>query len=292
VQKISKVIMPVAGLGTRSLPASKNVPKEMLPIFNKPVIQYVVEEALEAQLSDVIFVTGRSKTILEDHFDSHLPLEASLERAGKTELLKTIKDVAAMINIITVRQKQQLGLGHAVLCAEKLIHDEAFGVMVGDDIIVGEPSGMKQLIDIAQRENVSVIGVIEVDPKHVNKYGIVAGNTRSDGIIEITDMVEKPAIGSAPSNMAIIGRYVLTPEIFEHLHKTKPGHGGEIQLTDALKSFSLEHRMLAVPIKGTRFDAGNWVDYLTANLYFGLKDDTNKAELLKRVKDLLQEFSA
>lgn len=283
--------MPVAGLGTRSLPVSKNIPKEMLSILNKPVIQYVVEEAIEAGLSDVIFVTGRDKTAIEDHFDYNYPLEATLERAGKTELLQKVKNVAEMINVITVRQKQQLGLGHAVLCAEKIIHDEFFGIMVGDDIILGDPSGMKQLVDIAQKENVPVIGVLEVEPQFVNKYGIIAGNTRADGLIEITDMVEKPTIGTAPSCMAIIGRYVLTPEIFSYLHKTKAGHGGEIQLTDALKNFALDHKMLAVPVKGIRFDAGDWVDYLTANLFFGLKDKNMKPELLKRMKNLLKEFS-
>lgn len=288
---MSKVIMPVAGLGTRSLPVSKNIPKEMLSILNKPVIQYVVEEALEAGLSDVIFVTGREKTAIEDHFDYNLPLEATLERAGKMDLLQKVKHVAKMINIITVRQKQQLGLGHAVLCAEKIIHDEFFGVMVGDDIILGEPSGMKQLVDIAEKENVPVIGVLEVEPQFVNKYGIIAGNKRIDGLIEITDMVEKPPLGTAPSCMAIIGRYVLTPEIFKYLHNTKAGHGGEIQLTDALKSYALEHKMLAVPVKGIRFDAGDWVDYLTANLFFGLKDEKIKPELLKRMQNLLKEFS-
>ena len=291
MKTISKVIMPVAGLGTRSLPVSKNIPKEMLSILNKPVIQYVVEEALEAALCDVIFVTGREKTAIEDHFDYNLPLEKILENAGKTELLQTVKNVAEMINVITVRQKKQLGLGHAVLCAEKIIHDEFFGVMVGDDIILGEPSGMKQLIDIAQKENAPVIGVLEVEPENVNKYGIVAGNKRADGIIEITDMVEKPAIGSAPSNMAIIGRYVLPPEIFKYLHKTTAGHGGEIQLTDALRDYARDHKMLAVPIKGIRFDAGDWVDYLTANVFFGLKDARIKPVLIKRIQKLLQEFS-
>ena len=293
MQKITKVIMPVAGLGTRSLPASKNIPKEMLPVFNKPIIQYVVEEALEAELSNVVFVTGREKTVLEDHFDHHFPLEETLERAGKKALLGEVINAANMINLITVRQKERLGLGHAVLCAETIIHDnEAFGVMVGDDLILGEPSGMKQLIDVAQRENMPVIGVLEVAPEHVNKYGIVAGNTREDGIIEITDMVEKPAIGTAPSCMAIIGRYVLTSEIFKYLHDTKPGHGGEIQLTDALKAYALEHKMLAVPIKGIRFDAGDWVDYLTANLFFALKDTKIQPELLKRMEKLLQDYSA
>lgn len=295
MNKISKVVMPVAGLGTRSLPASKNIPKEMLSVFNKPVIQYVVEEALEASLSDVVFITGRDKTALEDHFDHNLLLESTLEKSGKLELLEKVRRTAQLVNIITVRQKQQLGLGHAVLCAEKIVHkEESFGVMVGDDIFVGhtpnEVGGMKQLIDVAQKENVPAIGVLEVDPAQVNKYGIISGNTRQDGLIEITDMVEKPALDKAPSTMAIIGRYVLTADIFQYLHKTKPGHGGEIQLTDALKAYALEHKMLAVPIKGRRFDAGNWIDYFMANLYFGIQDNNLQADILKGMKALLVEF--
>lgn len=287
--------MPVAGLGTRSLPASKNIPKEMLSIFNKPVIQYVVEEALEASLSDVVFITGRDKTAIEDHFDHNLLLESILEKSGKIKLLEKVRKTAELVNIMTVRQKQQLGLGHAVLCAEKVIHpDESFGVMVGDDIIVGQTpeewGGMRQLIEVAHKEKVPVIGVLEVDPKQVNKYGIIAGKTRHDGLIEISDMVEKPVIGAAPSNMAIIGRYVLSADIFDYLHKTKPGHGGEIQLTDALKAYALDHKMLAVPIKGRRFDAGNWIDYFMANLYFGILDNNLESEILTGMKELLKEF--
>ncbi len=284
---ISKVIMPVAGLGTRSLPASKTIPKEMLPIFDKPIIHYIVEEALEANLKDVVFITSKNKTSLEDYFDDDFQLEMNLEQKGKIDLLTKVKQVAQMIEITTVRQKQQLGLGHAVLCAEKFIHDEAFGVMVGDDIFVSEVSGMKQLIDIAKQEKMPVIGVMEVAPDQVNRYGIIDGIKRSDGLYEINNMVEKPAIDKAPSNLAIIGRYVLTPEIFHYLHNTQKGYGGEIQLTDAMQSYLKKHKMLAVPIKGVRYDAGDWVDFFAAGIYFALKDEKIKPALVEKIKNLI-----
>ncbi len=291
MQNIKKVVIPVAGHGTRSLPASKNVPKEMLPIYNKPVIQYVVEEAVQAGIHDVVFVTSKEKTALEDYFDHHLPLEDVLERTGKNELLKTVRDLVEMVTVMSVRQKRQLGFGHAVLCAKSIVQNEPFAVMVGDDIILGEDCGLKQLIEIAQKENKPVIGVMEVDPSMVYKYGIVAGNTRSDGIIEITDMVEKPSVENAPSNMAIIGRYVLPPEIFTYLEKGKPGHGGEIQLTDALNALAKDRGMLAVPVKGRRFDAGDLLDFLSVNVYFALQDPKMKNAMQNRLQALLNEFS-
>lgn len=290
MKNIRKVVIPVAGHGTRSLPASKNVPKEMLPIYNKPVIHYVVDEAVNAGVENVIFVTSKEKTALEDYFDHHYALEDVLERTGKKELLKTVQELAHYVNVISVRQKCQLGFGHAVLTAKTVVGNEPFAVMVGDDILLGKDCGLKELIDVAEKENKPVIGVMEVDPSMVCKYGIVAGSKRPDGIIEITDMVEKPKVGEAPSNMAIIGRYVLPPEIFNYLEKAKPGHGGEIQLTDALNLLAKERGMLAVPVKGRRFDAGDLLDFLSVNMYFALHDGNMKDAMKKRLQSLLQEF--
>ncbi len=290
MKNIRKVVIPVAGHGTRSLPASKNVPKEMLPIYNKPVIHYVVDEAVNAGIENVVFVTSKEKTALEDYFDHHYALEDVLERTGKKELLKTVQELAHYVNVISVRQKCQLGFGHAVLTAKPVVGNEPFGVMVGDDILLGKDCGLKELIDVAEKENKPVIGIMEVDPSMVCKYGIVAGNKRPDGIIEVTDMVEKPKVGEAPSNMAIIGRYVLPPEIFDYLENAKPGHGGEIQLTDALNLLAKERGMLAVPVKGRRFDAGDLLDFLSVNMYFALHDGNMKDAMKKRLQSLLQEF--
>ncbi|MCH5278011.1 MAG: UTP--glucose-1-phosphate uridylyltransferase GalU [Desulfovibrionaceae bacterium] len=288
---IRKVVIPVAGWGTRSLPASKNIPKEMLPIYNKPVIQYVVEEAMVSGIQDVIFVTNRDKSVIEDHFDYNLQLEGVLERAGKKALLEKVRFVAEMVNIMAVRQKKQLGLGHAVLCAEHLVAGEPFAIMVGDDLIFGDVPGIRQLMMVAQTENKPVIGVMEVPPDKVSKYGIVAGRERGDGVYEITDMVEKPAVGEAPSNLAIIGRYVLTPDIFDHIRAVPPGHGGEIQLTDAMRSLARERGMLAIRMQGERFDAGDWVDYLIANIHFGLEDDDLQLNLLARLQAELADYA-
>lgn len=290
MKNIRKVVIPVAGHGTRSLPASKNVPKEMLPIYNKPVIHYVVDEAVNAGIENVVFITSKEKTALEDYFDHHYALEDVLERTGKKELLKTVQELAHYVNVISVRQKCRLGFGHAVLTAKPVVGNEPFGVMVGDDILLGKDCGLKELIDVAEKENKPVIGIMEVDPSMVCKYGIVAGNKRPDGIIEITDMVEKPKVGEAPSNMAIIGRYVLPPEIFDYLENAKPGHGGEIQLTDALNLLAKERGMLAVPVKGRRFDAGDLLDFLSVNMYFALHDGNMKDAMKKRLQSLLQEF--
>ena len=287
--KIRKVVIPVAGWGTRSLPASKNIPKEMLPLYNKPIIQYVVEEAVHGGIRDVIFVTSRGKSVIEDHFDYNPQLESVLERGGKTRLLHLAREVAEMVNVMSVRQKVQLGLGHAVLCARAFAGNEPFAAMVGDDLILGEDAGLPQLIRIAEQEKKSVVGVMEVPADKVNRYGIVAGREIEPGLYDIADMVEKPEVGKAPSRLAIVGRYVLTPKIFDYLEKAKPGHGGEIQLTDALFALCKEEGMLAVKMNGIRFDAGDWVDYLAANVYFGLKDNALSQDLRTRLRSLLDE---
>ena len=279
MRSIRKVVIPVAGWGTRSLPASKNIPKEMLPIYNKPVIQYVVEEAQQSKIEDVIFVTNRDKSVIEDHFDYNLQLEAVLERAGKLDKLEEVRRVAEMVNIMSVRQKKQLGLGHAVLCARGLVGDEPFAVMVGDDLMFSGKPGIGQLIDVALSENMPVIGVMEVPWEKVSRYGIIAGEEVSPGVFRVSDMVEKPARHEAPSRLAIVGRYVLTPDVFEHLRQVKPGIGGEIQLTDALRSLAHERGMMAVRMEGTRFDAGDWAEFLTANIYFAMQDEKLHTEL-------------
>ncbi len=284
---IRKVVIPVAGWGTRSLPASKNIPKEMLPVYNKPVVQYVVEEAMRGGVEDVIFVTNRDKGVIEDHFDYNLQLEGVLERAGKLDMLKAVRGVAEMVNIMSVRQKKQLGLGHAVLCAKEMVKGESFAVMVGDDFMIGEGAGLEQLVKVASEHDMPVIGVMEVPADKVNRYGIVMGDEIAPGVYDIADMVEKPAVGTVDSRLAIVGRYVLTPDIFEHLERVKPGHGGEIQLTDALATLAKERGMLAVKMGGIRFDAGDWVDYLSANIYFGLRDDSLREPLKARLREML-----
>lgn len=288
MQEIRKVIIPVAGWGTRSLPATKNIPKEMLPIYNKPVIQYVVEEAQRANIQDVIFVTNRDKNVIEDHFDYNLQLESVLERAGKLDKLAEVRKVAEMVNIMSVRQKKQLGLGHAVMCARELVRGEPFAVMVGDDLMFSGVPGIRQLIDVAMAEKMPVIGVMEVPWEKVSRYGIIQGEEVSPGVYRVQDMVEKPAREDAPSRLAIVGRYVLTPDIFDHLDKVQPGHGGEIQLTDALRTLTQERGMMAVRMAGMRFDAGDWSEFLSANIYFALQDEDLRYELLAQLRKFVQ----
>lgn len=288
MKDIRKVVIPVAGWGTRSLPATKNIPKEMLPIYNKPVIQYVVEEARRAHIKDVIFVTNRDKNVIEDHFDHNLQLEDVLERAGKLDKLEEVRRVAEMVNILSVRQKRQLGLGHAVMCARELVGDEPFAVMVGDDLMFSGVPGIGQLIEVAMAEKMPVIGVMEVPWEKVSRYGIIDGEEVAPGVYRVRDMVEKPKREEAPSRMAIVGRYVLTPDIFDYLEKVKPGHGGEIQLTDALQAMAKERGMMAVRMAGMRFDAGDWAEFLSANIYFALQDESLRYELLGLLKNFVQ----
>ena len=288
MKDIRKVVIPVAGWGTRSLPATKNIPKEMLPIYNKPVIQYVVEEAQRAHIMDVIFVTNRDKNVIEDHFDHNLQLEDLLERSGKLDKLEEVRRVAEMVNILSVRQKRQLGLGHAVLCARELVGDEPFAVMVGDDLMFSGVPGIGQLIEVAMAEKMPVIGVMEVPWEKVSRYGIIDGEEVAPGVYRVRDMVEKPKREDAPSRMAIVGRYVLTPDIFDYLEKVKPGHGGEIQLTDALQAMAKDRGMMAVRMAGMRFDAGDWAEFLSANIYFALQDESLRYELLGLLKNFVQ----
>ncbi len=288
MQPIRKVVIPVAGWGTRSLPATKNIPKEMLPIYNKPVIQYVVEEAQAAGMSDVILITNRDKSVIEDHFDHNLQLEGYLKQKGKDSMLQVVQDVAEMVNIISIRQKQQKGLGHAISCARSAIGNEPFAIMVGDDLIFSGMPGIKQLIEVAMSENMPVVGVMEVPWDRVDRYGIVDGEQVDSGIYRVNNLVEKPSRDKAPSRLAIVGRYVLTPDIFDYLDKTPPGVGGEVQLTDAMQALCKERGMMAVKIRGKRFDAGNWPEFLSANIYFGLQDENIRYPLIDDLKEFLQ----
>lgn len=285
--EIKKAVIPVAGWGTRSLPATKNVPKEMLPIFRKPIVQYIVEEGIGAGLSDVVFVTNQNKTIIEDHFDRNFLLEQLLARSAKVKMLEEVRRVADMVNVIAVRQKEQLGLGHAVLTAREVCKNEPFAVMLGDDLMFGANTGIGELIKVAQRTDKAVVGVIEVPMSKVSKYGVIKGEQVEGDVYRVTNLVEKPPADQAPSNLAIIGRYVLLPEIFDILDGQKAGVGGEIQLTDALQGLADQDKLLAVKLGGQRFDAGDWVEYLTANIYFALHDEELRDELVKRLQELL-----
>ena len=288
MKPITKVVIPVAGWGTRSLPATKNIPKEMLPIYNKPVIQYVVEEAQQSGIDDVVLVTNRDKSVIEDHFDHNLQLEGYLRQKNKTELLKVVEDVAEMVNVISVRQKQQKGLGHAILCARDAIGNNPFAVMVGDELIFSGMPGIKQLIEVAMSENMPVVGVMEVPWENVDRYGIVDAEKVESGVYRVNNLVEKPSRDKAPSRLAIVGRYVLTPDIFDYIEKTPPGVGGEVQLTDAMQALCKDRGMMAVKIRGKRFDAGNWPEFLSANIYFGLQDENIRYPLIADLKEFLQ----
>ncbi|TVY08734.1 UTP--glucose-1-phosphate uridylyltransferase GalU [Paenibacillus cremeus] len=270
--KIRKAIIPAAGLGTRFLPATKAQPKEMLPIVDKPAIQYIVEEAISSGIEDIMIVTGRNKRAIEDHFDKSIELEMVLEEKGNEELLALVRSVSSLADVHYIRQKQPLGLGHAVLCARKFIGDEPFAVLLGDDIIQSEPPCLKQMIDLYEQTQTSVIAVQEVPWNDVDKYGIVSPNRvlQYEGHCYIDDLVEKPDRTHAPSNLAVIGRYIITPEIFGILESSTPGRGGEIQLTDALCILNRMRQMVAYSIQGTRYDVGDKLGFVEATIEMAL----------------------
>jgi len=286
--KINKVIIPVAGWGPRSLPATKNLPKEILPIFKKPCIQYIVEETIDAGIENVVFITNRNKTIIEDHFDYNLSLEWVLERSGKMELLQEVRKVAELINIISVPQKRQMGLGHAILCAKEVVRDEPFAVIVGDDLIFSSVPGIKQLIEVAEAENMAVVGVMPVEQSKVSNYGIINAEEIGPHLYRVRDLQEKPKVEEAASNLAVVGRYVLTPQIFYHLERLfDPSGTHELELTEGLKILAEENKLLAVRLQGMRFDIGDWVDYLTANIYFAIQDEELRDDVIKRLKEFI-----
>jgi UTP--glucose-1-phosphate uridylyltransferase len=280
---ITKAVFPVAGLGTRFLPATKASPKEMLNVVDKPLIQYAVEEAMAAGITEMIFVTGRSKRAIEDHFDKAYELEAELEAKNKKDLLQLVRSIKpSHVDCVYVRQPEALGLGHAVLCAEKLIRDEAFAVILADDLLDSPVPVMKQMVDQYQHYRSSILGVEKISPEQSKSYGVIDGKVFEDRIYKLNGIVEKPEPDNAPSNLGVVGRYILSSRIFDHIKNIKPGAGGEIQLTDAIQSLLSQEQVLAYEYEGVRYDCGSKLGYLKATVDFSLRHP--------EVKDGFKEF--
>lgn len=271
-QKIRKVVIPAAGLGTRFLPATKASPKEMLPLVDKPLIQYGVEEAVTSGLEEVIIITGRGKRAIEDHFDASFELEANLRANGKRKLLEEIQRITSLANFCYVRQKEALGLGHAVYQARHLVGEEPFAILLGDDIIDARPPALAQMIRIYEQYRAPVIAVQQVERQEVSHYGIIEGQPVNRGLQRVIDLVEKPTPAQAPSRFAVIGRYIMVPKIFEFIEQTRPGRNREIQLTDALKLLAQHQPLYAYEIRGRRYDAGDKLGFLKATVQFALKN--------------------
>ena len=271
-KKIRKAIIPAAGLGTRFLPATKAQPKEMLPIVDKPTIQYIIEEAIGSGIEEILIITGRNKKCIEDHFDKSVELEMELKKNNKNELLEVVQDISEMVDIHYIRQKEPKGLGHAIRCAKTFVGDEPFAILLGDDIVYNEEKPcLKQLIDCYNEYKTSILGVQTVDRENVSKYGIVDGITIEDRVSKVKGLVEKPSVEEAPSNTAILGRYIVTPKIFDILDNTKPGKGNEIQLTDALMQLLKEEAMYAYNFEGRRYDVGDKLGFLEATVEYALR---------------------
>lgn len=284
---IRKAVFPVAGMGSRFLPATKASPKEMMAIVDKPLIQYAVEEAFAAGVTDMIFITGRNKRSIEDHFDTAYELEDELEKRGKLELLRIAKDVIPEgINFIFIRQSKPLGLGHAVLCAQPVINNEPFAVILADDLMVGEKSVTRQMAEVFDRHHSSVLGVQDVPREQTRQYGIVSSAKINAELEQVNGIVEKPDPEEAPSTLAVVGRYILTPRIFYHLQHVKPGAGGEIQLTDAIAALVGEERVLTYRYKGTRYDCGSKIGFLKATVALGLEHPEVKEEFAAYLQSL------
>ncbi|PXW92021.1 UDP-glucose pyrophosphorylase [Streptohalobacillus salinus] len=287
MKKVKKAIIPAAGLGTRFLPATKAMPKEMLPIVDKPTIQYIIEEAVASGIEDIIIVTGKHKRAIEDHFDHTPELEANLKAKGKTELLEKVEQASNLADIHYIRQKEPKGLGHAVWCARKFIGDEPFAVLLGDDLVESDTPCLKQLIDQYEATNSSVIGVQQVDNDKTDRYGIVDPGEKVDRLYKVNNFVEKPKLGTAPSNLAIMGRYIFTPEIFDFLDKQEVGAGGEIQLTDAIQMLNEIQQVYAYDFEGKRYDVGEKLGFVQTTIEFALK---NK-EIGNDVKQMILDIS-
>ncbi len=294
MNRIRRAVFPAAGLGTRFLPATKAQPKEMLVLVDKPIIQYAVEEAVDSGLRNLVIITGRGKNAIEDHFDVSFELERILEDRGKSDLLKLVRAVSDMVQIAYVRQKEALGLGHAILVARDLVQDEPFAVLLGDDIIDAEVPCMRQMMDIHERYDASVVAIMEVPREEVCRYGIIDGTPLpgEDGrVFDVRNMVEKPGVEESPSNLAIIGRYILSPAIFEVLDRTDRGAGGEIQLTDGLQNLLSKERILAYKFRGKRYDAGEKLGFLKTTVEFALKNSEVGPAFRAYLKSLnLNEF--
>lgn len=285
--KVRKAVIPAAGLGTRFLPATKAQPKEMLPIVDKPTIQYIIEEAIASGIEEFLIITGRSKRSIEDHFDRSIELELNLEHGNKTELLKMVQEIAD-INLHYIRQKEPLGLGHAILCAKAFVGTEPFAVLLGDDVVDAKVPCLQQLINVYDKTGSSVLGVQEVPLEKVSSYGIVAPTEQiAERTWRVADMVEKPMMAEAPSRLAVLGRYIITPEIFEILEATEPGRGGEIQLTDGLKELAKHQQMLAYNFEGRRYDVGDKQGFLEATVEQALKRPDLRDRFLVYLREIV-----
>ncbi len=282
--KIRKAVIPVAGLGTRFLPATKTVPKELLPIVDIPAIQYVVQEAVDSGISEVIFVTGRGKDSIEDHFDEIPELEQVLEERGQKEAVQNLRQIAAMIEVVSVRQKKPLGLGHAVFCARDLVGDEPFAVLLSDDLIEAPVPCLRQLMEIFEEKRESVLALRRVPEDQVRRYGIVQGKQLTKGLYEVENMMEKPQPHETPSRLAIIGRYILRPEIFSLLENVTPGKGGEIQLTDGISQLARQRKVYGYEFEGEHYDIGDKFGFVRATVAYALK----RPELKEQTREYLQ----
>ncbi|MGL4797172.1 MAG: UTP--glucose-1-phosphate uridylyltransferase GalU [Paraclostridium sp.] len=285
---VKKAIIPAAGLGTRFLPATKSQPKEMLPIVDKPTLQYIIEEAINSGIEEILIITGRSKKSIEDHFDKSVELELELEQKGKKEMLEMVQQISNMVNIHYIRQKEPKGLGHAIHCAKSFIGNDPFAVLLGDDIVDSETPCLKQLINAYDEYKTSILGVQEVAKEDTDKYGILDCKHIEDRVYKVRDMVEKPAVEEAPSNIAILGRYIITPAIFEILENQAPGKGGEIQLTDALKTLGQHEAIYAYNFEGRRYDVGDKLGFLEATIDFALKRDNLKEGLMDYITNIVE----
>ena len=287
-KKIRKAIIPAAGLGTRFLPATKAQPKEMLPIVDKPTLQYIIEHAIESGIEEILIITGRNKKSIEDHFDRSVELELELEHKGKVEMLEMVKSISNMVDIHFIRQKEPKGLGHAIYCAKSFVGNEPFAVMLGDDIVYNEGKPcLRQLMDCYDEYKTSVLGVQTVLDGDVDKYGIVDGLKIEGNVTKVKGLVEKPSVDEAPGNMAILGRYIITPSIFEILERTKPGKGGEIQLTDALLELMSEEAIYAYNFEGRRYDVGDKLGFLEATVEYALRKPELKDAFIEYLKSIL-----
>ena len=289
--KVRKAVIPVAGLGTRFLPFTKSVPKEMLPIVDTPAIQLIVEEAVEAGIEDILFITNRGKSAIENHFDRAVELEVNLESKGNKEELKKVRDIADLCNIFYIRQKETKGLGHAILCAKEFIGDEPFAILLGDDLCYNDKTpAIGQLINEFEKRESSILGCREVSDEEIVRYGSLGGKKLSDKVYKVDFLVEKPKLEEAPSNIGVVGRHVLRPEIFSYLEKTEPGYGGEIQLTDAMDMMAKDMDVFGYVFDGIRYDTGDKLGYLTAVCEYALRDpnlkDDFKEYLINLIKDL------
>ena len=291
MNSIRKAVIPAAGFGTRTLPASKAIPKEMITIVDRPAIQLVIEEAVAARIEQIIFVTGRGKDAIEDHFTWNDELETFLRSRGKEELAQKMRAISDMAEIISVRQHEALGLGHAILTAKDIVGDEPFAVMLPDDLFDCDPPAVKQLIDVAMEFEAPAVALLWVPDEMVNLYGMVHHKEIREGVFKIWDMEEKPPIGKSPSNWAIVGRYIFFPEIFKRLEKTPPGHGGEIQITDAIRTLAQSRDVFGVNFTGVRNDAGNIPGYIRTFMYYAMKNPQFASIIKEFVKERKNEFS-